>query len=384
MRHHNTLMHNLLQFIPWARFDRLVDDHGADLRARRLTTKSQLIALLHGQLAGAESLREIEATLSSHRQRLYHLGARAPARSTLADANAKRPAALFADLFGELLRQAHPRVRRHARDAVHLLDSTHVELHSASRGWAKDKKREGAAAKVHVVLDGNTDLPLNFQVTPVRVNDITMAKSHALEPGTTYVFDMGYYDFSWWRRINDANCRFVTRLKRHTRPRILETRAVIADGPILSDRIVKLDARLKSHRTNPLAGLKLREIEVVIDSGKILRIISNDLDASAEEIADLYKQRWRIELFFKWIKQNLKIRRFLGTSENAVRIQIAVALIAYLLVRMAYSTQTRVTSLLRFIHLIKSNLLHRRSIHDINRQPQFRPPDPRQKELAMS
>lgn len=383
MRHHNTVMHNLLQFIPWKRFDRLVEEHGADARVRRLTTKSQFVSLLHGQLAGAQSLREIEATLSSHRGRLYHLGARAPARSTLADANAKRPAALFAVLFSTLLRQAHPQVRRHAHDAVHLLDSTHVELHAGSRGWAKDKKREGASAKVHVVLDCDADLPLDFHVTPVRVNDVTVGKGHVLEPGTTYVFDMGYYDFSWWKQINDANCRFVTRLKRHTRPRILETRPIIAGGPVRSDRIVKLDARLKSHRTNPLSDLMLREIEVVIETGKTLRIISNDLDASAEEIADLYKRRWRIELFFKWVKQNLKIRRFLGTSENAVRIQIAVAMIAYLLVRMAYGAQNKIASLLRFTRVLKCNLLHRRSIHDIDRQPPSYAPDPRQAEFEI-
>lgn len=383
MRHHNSLLHGLLQFVPWGTFDRLVDQYAADAGVRTLSTKSQFIALLHGQMAGLHSLRAIEATLASHAARLYHLGGTAPARSTLADANAKRPAQVFCAVFRALLAQAHPGLRRHAREAVHLLDATHIELNALARAWAPDKQRGGAAAKLHVDLDAGAGVPVHFDVTPARINDITVAKMMLPEPGATYVFDLGYYDFAWWRGLHQAGCRFVTRLKSHTRPTIVATQAVAADGSVTADRMVRFEGRLKGRRTNPLAGLELREIEVVIASGKRLRIISNDLTSPAEHIADLYKRRWQIELFFKWVKQNLEIRRFLGTSQNAVKIQIAVALIAYLLVRLAHTAQTGVASILTFIRLVRANLMHRRALDQLQAPPYPKPHNPAQHELAL-
>lgn len=383
MRHHNSLLHQLLQFLPWSTFDQLVEGYGADARVRRLSTKSQFVALLHGQLSGAHSLREIEATLASQRARLYHVGVKAPARSTLADANAKRPADVFCDLFGVLLGQTQRGLRRHAREAVHLIDATHIPLNALAQSWAPGKKGEAAAAKLHVDLDGLAGVPVHFEVTPGRVNDITMAKRLVARPGETYVFDLGYYDFGWWRELHDAGCRFVTRLKRHTRPSLVATRPVPAGGAIVADRIVRLDGRQSSQRANPLADIELREIEVVISTGTRLRIVSNDLAAPAETIAALYKARWQIELFFRWVKQNLKIRRFLGTSENAVRAQIAVALIAYLLLRLAHATQRAVPSLLTFTRLVRANLMHRRALDRINGPPPPNHPHLDQLDLAL-
>lgn len=383
MRHENSLMHGLLKFVPWRIFDRLVDEHDADRGVRRLNTKSQFIALLYGQLSGAHSLREIETTLASQATRLYHLGARAPARSTLADANAQRPAALFCNLFAALLRQTHGGLRRQAREAVHLLDATHIPLLALAQSWAPGKRGQTAAAKLHVALDAAAGVPVHFDVTPVRTNDITVAKAMIARPGATYVFDLGYYDFGWWRQLHDAGCRFVTRLKGHTRPHLVATRPLASGSPVTADRVVRFDWRLKASRANPLAGIELREIEVVIDSGKRLRILSNDLDAPAEAIADLYKTRWQIELFFRWLKQNLKIKRFLGASENAVRMQIAVALIAYLLLRMAHAAQTAVPSILAFTRLVRVNLMHRRTLDRLDRPPSPKPRDLNQLDLAL-
>lgn len=382
MRHQNSLLHDLLKFVPWHRFDTLVDEYNADRRVRRLSTKSQFIALLHGQLSGAQSLREIEVTTGSHAARFYHLGATVPKRSTLADANAKRPADLFADLFSLLLAQAKPGLRRHIRDAVQLLDATCVPLRALSQSWAREKTR-GAGAKMHVVFDLKAQMPVHFDVTPARTNDIEVAKALDLTPGTTYVFDMGYYDFGWWRRLHDTDCRFVTRLKRHTRPKVIEERPVEPGGAILADRVIAMNRRMKANRKNPLADVPLREIVVVIETGKKLRIVSNDLDASAEEIADLYKARWKIELFFKWVKQNLKIRRFIGTSEAAVRTQIAVALIAFLLLKIAFKAQSAVSSLLAFTRLVRAQLLNFRSIHQLVHPPPSIRHHPAQNELAL-
>jgi hypothetical protein len=381
MRHQNSLFHQLLQFVPWSMFDRLVDEHQADLRVRRLTTKSQLIALVYGQLAGAQSLREIELGLASHAQRLYHLGAARPARSTFADANAKRPAQLFADLFAIMTMNASRGLRRHMREAVHLVDATSIRLTDLSRGWA-DYERHGALVKLHVDFDADRTVPANIAITPARINDIVMAHTLPVEPGATYVFDLGYYDFSWWARLNEAGCRIVTRLKTNTRPRLIANRPVSGEGPIRSDRIVAIDHRIKSHRTNPLADIPLREIVVAID-GRTLRLMTNDLDASAESIAALYKARWQVELFFRWIKQHLKIKRFLGTTENAIRIQIAVALIVFLLLRMAAEATRSTASLLTFARLVRTNLMHIRPLDDLHKPPPEATRDHRQPELAL-
>jgi IS4 transposase len=201
-------------------------------------------------------------------------------------------------------------------------------------------------------------------VTAANVNDITAAKEMPIEPGATYVFDLGYYDYGWWAALDQAGCRIVTRLKANAPFAAVEDRSVAPGSSILSDRIGQLPNRLAASRNNPMSGL-VREIQVVIETGKVLRIVSNDLTMSAQEIADLYKRRWAIELFFRWVKQTLKISHFFGTSEKAVRIQITVALIAFLLLRLAHDTNRIVQSPLAFARLIRANLMHRRRIAEL-------------------
>lgn len=381
MRHENSVMQQALKLIPWDRFEASVDNHDADRCVRRLSTKSQLIALLHAQLSGASSLREIEATMASHSARIYHLGATAPKRSTLADANAQRPAAVFGELFAGLLRQAHPGLRRHAGEAVRLIDSSRVTLNALSRGWAHyDTTCDGM--KLHVVYDPGAAVPVHFAVSPARQNDMVQANALPIEPGVTYVFDMGYPSFAWWAKLHAASCRFVTRLRTNSPTRVIEERSVATGGRIVLDRIVRVRGRLSHTRKNPLDH-DLREVHVVIETGKTLRLVSNDLTSPAETIAGLYKTRWEIELFFRWIKQTLKIRKFLGTSENAVRIQIAAALIAYLLLRMLYAGQSAVPSLLAFARLVRANLMHLRPIYELNRPPPRKSTVPNQHELAL-
>lgn len=382
MRHENSLLHDIVKRIPWDRFDALVARYDADRGMRQLSTKHQLIALLHAQLSGVSSLRELVDTLKSHEARLYHVGGRAPARSTLADANAKRPAALFGELFTLLLGQARRGLRKSTKEAVRLIDATHIRLSALSANWARiDHCNSGV--KVSFVYDPHAAVPVRYEIGSARQNDIVTAKQFPIEPGATYVFDMGYYSFQWWAQLDAAGCRFVTRLKRHTTTRVLEERPVAEGGNIVADRIVMLPPRLKRTRHHPLGEKPVREVHVVIDTGRTLRLVSNDLDAPAEEIAALYKTRWEIELFFRWIKQTLKVKKFFGTSENALRIQIATALIAYLLLKMAHAGQSATPSLLVFTRLVRANLMHRRSIHDLHRPKRRSPIDPRQSELAL-
>jgi hypothetical protein len=362
VRHQNIVFHGVLKHVPWLEFDRLVAAHGGDAGARRLTTKSQFVALLYGQLSGASSLREIEAGLTSHGARLYHLGGTPVRRSTLADANARRPAAIFTELFAAMALRVHRGLRRKVAESVYLIDATGVRLTAAST-WGRFSDTT-CGAKVHVIYDDAAEQPIYAAVSAANVNDITAAQAMPIEAGATYVFDLGYYDYAWWAKMHAAGCRIVTRFKRSTPLACTEERPIAKDGPILSDRVGQLPARQAASRKNPFAA-PVREIRVRIETGKILRILSNDLKASAEEIADLYKRRWGIELFFRWVKQTLKIRTFLGTSENAVRIQLAVALIAFLLLRLAHAAHKTPTSPLAFARLVRANLMHRRRVDQL-------------------
>jgi len=360
MRHHNSVFHAVLKRVPWLVFDRLVAAHGADRRVRRLTTKSQFVALLYGQLEGASSLREIEAGLASHQSRLYHLGVSAARRATLADANLSRPAAVFAELFAVMMHSAHRGLRRHLAGAAYLIDSTGLRLDRRSLDWARFSETV-CGIKLHVVYDPAADRPIYAAITPARVNDITAAQAMPIEPGATYVFDLGYYDYAWWKKLDDLGCRIVTRFKRNTPFAAVETLPPPPGSGILSDRIGFLPSRQRAGRRNPMAAA-VREVRVKTDTGKVLRILSNDLEAPAADIAELYKRRWAIELFFRWIKQVLKITRFLGTSENAVAIQIAVALIAFLLLRLAQASQHAIASPLAFARLVRINLMHKKPL----------------------
>jgi IS4 transposase len=360
MRHQNSVFHGVLKHLPWSEFDRLVAAHGAASRVRRLTTKSQFVALLYGQLSGASSLREIVTGLESHAARLYHLGAGSVRRSTLSDANTRRPVAVFAELLARLMQQAHRGLRRKLAETTYLIDATSVRLNERSAGWARFATGV-CGAKVHVIYDADADRPIYAAVSAAKVNDITMAQQMPIEPGATYVFDLGYYDYAWWARLDAAQCRIVTRFKANTPLAVVGELPVPEGGNVVSDRVGFLPARQAKSRRNPMPDA-VREVRVTTKNGKVLRLLSNDLDAPAQEIADLYRRRWAIELFFRWVKQTLRITRFLGTSENAVRIQIAIALIAFLLLRLAQAAQKITQTPLAFARLVRVNLMHRRAV----------------------
>jgi IS4 transposase len=362
MRHQNTVFCNLLKFVPRTAFERIVAEQRGDYRVRRLSCWSQFVALLYGQLSGAQSLRELVASWASHGNLFYHLGAKKVQRSTLSDANRVRPAALFAAIFELLAPRLTRALAGEAHDLLRLIDSTFLRLNETLSGWARFCTGT-TGVKLHVVYDPQAARPTYFTITRAKVNDIVEAKKMPITPGATYVYDLGYYDFAWWARLAAAGCRFVTRLKKNSPVREIAVRPV--DGEVIvSDRVIRLSERMARNRKNPCQA-ELREIVVRIDAKKTLRLVTNDLTASAAEIAELYKTRWQIELFFKWVKQNLRLKKFLGTSENAVKVQIIVALIAFLLVRLAQHAWSPQLSLQNLARLIRANLLHRKSVPQI-------------------
>ena len=373
MQHRNTVLHRLLSHIRWHHFDAHVERHASDKHVRTLTTKTQFTAMAYGQLAGADSLRETVTRFNSQGPKLYHLGAEPIARSTIADANAKRPSGVFEDLFKGLVAIAQRRVRQALTEATYLIDSTHLPLNEKSAKWARYSAGV-CGAKVHVVYDPDADQPIYAAVSAANVNDITAAKAMPIEAGATYVFDLGYYDYGWWDKMHQAGCRVVTRLKKNTKLTITREKHVPPGGPILADRFGELPKRQAHNRRNPMS-CEMREVVVRIDTGKVIRVLTNDLTSSARTIADLYKRRWAIELHFRWIKQSLKIRKFFGTSDNAVRTQVYIALIVYLLLHIAHEAEKISLSILEFTRLVRTHLMSRRDVRALDRpdDPPARP-----------
>jgi IS4 transposase len=241
----------------------------------------------------------------------------------------------------------------------------------------------GFGAKAHVVYDPDHGRPVYHAVTAANVNDITAAKEMPIEAGGTYVFDLGYYDFGFFSELDALGCRLVTRFKANTPLNEPREMPLEPGSTVLSDRIGFLPARQATNRKNPMQDA-VREIVVKTEAGETLRLMTNDLDAPAQEIADLYKRRWRIELFFRLMKQTLRITKFVGRSENAVRIQIAVALIAFLLLRALQKLTKETHGFLELVRLVRTNLMHRKDPTRLRKPPPPPPLDSNQLQLCLS
>jgi hypothetical protein len=363
MRYQSTVFGQLLKELPRGAFERLARAHACGRRKRQLSPWAHLAAMVFAQLGGARSLRDLERMLEHQRGAFAHLDFKTVRRATLADANAQRPAALFEAVAALLSRRLAARAMR--GEALRLIDATRIFAGRRVEQWA------GGGIKLHMMLDAEEERPVCFAVTSERVNDITAAKSMPIDADATYVFDKGYYDFGFWARLHARRARFVTRLKKNSPTELVEERAACGEA-VLFDRLVRLSTRLAGQRRNPLDA-PVRLVGVRIDGGRVLTLVSNDLEAPAAEIAALYKARWQIELFFKWIKQNLKIAHFVGTNRNAVVIQIMTALIAYLLLKLAHARHNATLNLQAFVRLMPALALARRPLDLLLRPPKAAP-----------
>jgi IS4 transposase len=354
----------IMQQVPWGVLDRVSQECGADCLIRNFSLRSHLAAMLVAQLSGARSLREVESIMAANATALSAVGVERVSRSTLADANSRRPAELFEALLPPLLERLPRKQRREAKDVIRLLDSTPIYPGAGAADWAHFEK-DLVGAKIHVAYDPAARVPVFFQVTSGNTNDITVAKAAVpIESGATYVFDLGYYDFKFWADLHQAGCTLVTRLKRNTSVTEIERRPPPPGTNILSDRTVNLPKRLAKSRKNPFSA-RGREIVVRIQTGKTIALFTNDLVSPAEKIADLYKTRWQIELFFRWIKQNLRIRKFLGTRKNAVRLQTAIAMLSYIILYLVHFKTGFTKNIQIFTAIIRQNLFHRTTIRQI-------------------
>jgi putative transposase len=331
-----TTFQELLKGLPRPTFDRLVKRHNADKYSKTFGHWRHLIAMLYGQLSQAPGLRPLEAGFNSHVSHHYHLGTGLIKRTTLADANAKRSDAVFSDVANFLMGQVSRRLRSDGAQLIYLLDSTSLTLKGRQfDDWTRDSRtRNTQGIKVHVLLDAASQTPSWYSFSAANVNDVQKAWDVPLKSGALYVFDKGYCDYHWWHTISQAGALFVTRFKRNAGLKVIESRTIPADaaGIVLQDEIVHLKHKRPGGRNN-LYVTALRRVTIARpDKATPLVLATNDLTSTALDIAQRYRERWDIELFFKWIKQHLKIKKFFGRSENAVRIQVLTALISYLLV----------------------------------------------------
>lgn len=364
-----TTFHELLKGLPRGVFDRLVRSRRADKYSKGFGHWDHLVAMLYGQLSGATGLRALEAGFNNHSSHHFHLGTHAVKRTTLADANARRSDVVFSDAVTWLMGQVARSDRQEVRELKYLLDSTSLTLKGREFDkWTfESRTRRTQGIKVHVLLNSATEAPEWSVFTPANVNDVVMARELPLRSGALYVFDKGYCDYTWWHNIDMAGARFVTRFKYNAGLRVMEERDIASDaaGVVLKDEIVQFKTLTPRGRCRHTYARPLRRVTVARpDKDTPLVLATNDMTSSALEIAQHYKDRWGIELFFKWIKQNLKIKKFFGRSENAVRIQVLTALICYLLV-VLYKTRHGLTeSLSQCLAIIRSTLFQRPQSED--------------------
>ena len=366
----------ILKLIPRTDFERIVKTTGAQKGAKGFSSWSQFVAMLFCQLGRAHSLREIEGGLKSCEGKLSHLGIEAPARSTLSYANSHRPWQTFEKVFYGLYETVAARsLGKHKfrfKNKLVSIDSTVIDLCLSMYDWAKYQRTKGAV-KLHLVLDHDGYLPCFGIITDGKVHDVKVAHQIHFAPGTIVVDDRGYNDYRLFANWSETDVFFVTRMKDNALYEVVETHKPPRNQNVLSDESIRLTGTGASDKCPHL----LRRIEFVReDTGTILVFLTNNSQLSATTVAAIYKDRWQIELFFKTLKQNLKIKSFIGTTENAVRTQLWIALIAMLMLKYLQHSSKFGWSMSNLVALLRMNLFTHRDLMAWIDQPYAIPPDP--------
>jgi len=344
-------------------FQKAVSETGTEYHSRGFTSWNHFVAMLFGQLAGQDSLRGIEAGLATQSAILYHAGVKPIHRSTLAYANEHRSHELFKKIFLAMLSKCEPLAPKHKfrfKNPLHSIDATIIDLCLSLYNWAKFRATKGAV-KLHVKLNHSGYLPAFAVITTGKVHETQVAPSIPLDKGDVAIFDKGYTDFAWYKSLDDKGVFFVTRLKRNARYDVIKRKDVSRFKNIYSDHILKLKGFYSKQKyPDTLRRIRSKDPE----TGKIITILTNNFTWSARTIAQIYKERWQIELFFKCIKQQLKVKSFVGTSQNALLSQLWVALITYLLLSYLKFKSKFSWSIYMLCSIIPANLFARRNLWD--------------------
>ncbi|MDA1184556.1 MAG: IS4 family transposase [Acidobacteria bacterium] len=371
-----SIFSQLLQLFPRTEFQKAVVAIKAERHARGFSCWGQFVAMLFCQLGRAHSLREICGGLASCEGKLAHLGIEAPSRTTLSYANAHRPWQLYEQVFYQLLAKCQVAAgakKFRFRNKLLSIDATVIDLCAEMFPWATFRRTKGAV-KLHFTLDHDGYLPTAIVITEGKRHEVTIAREQTFAAGTVLVFDRGYLDFEWFARLTEAGVFFVTRLKDGTAYDVVQRQPLPTRGGVVADDWIALRSPQSAAKYAP--GRPLRRVEVVLPDGDRLVFLTNHLDLGPTTIARIYKDRWQIELLFKALKQNLRVKTFVGTSANALHIQIWTAVIALLILKYLQLKALFAWSLSNLVALLRMNLFVYRDLWTWLNDPFTGPPRP--------
>ena len=360
MAHCNTVLNQMLTIICRHEFEALAKAHHSGRKFRTFNRWSQFVALVSAQLTSRVSLRDLVSNLSVQAKKLYHQGMKPTNRSTLARVNDEKPYSLYEALFAKLLGRCQsisPQHKFRFKNKLYSLDATVIDLCLSVFPWATFRKTKGAI-KIHMGLDHSGYLPSFVSIAEGNVHEVSWAKTLQLPRGSFTVFDKGFVDYAWFGSLVHKGIFFVTRLKANACYRVVERLKANKAKGIISDQIIQLTGVKSFHCPVPLRRIRYKNKE----TGKRYVFLTNAMHLNAKTVADIYRERWQIELFFKWIKQNLKIKSFLGTSKNAVLTQIWIALCVYLILAWIKFKHRFSYSLQQILRLLQLNLFERRDL----------------------
>ena len=357
-----------LNLLPRYDFQRIVNKYNGDYRTKHFKCWNQMACMMFAHIRQEDSLRDIDISLNAHAGKLYHMGIQQCPKSTLADANERRDYRIYEELAKLLMQRARREysgtdLAIDVDNAVYALDASTIDLTLSLFPWAKFRKTKGAI-KLHAMIDLRGNIPAFLTITDGKVHDVKAAPLVPIEPSGIYVVDRAYIDFDWLRAIDETHAFFVTRLKRSIRWTRVVSHPVNKSLGLRSDQ----EILLFSKQSKAKYPKRLRRVSFRDETkNRTLVFLTNNFTLSAETIAALYKARWEIELFFKWIKQNLKVKSFYGTSPNAVKTQIWIAMIVYLVLAILKERYLLESSLSQLLHFLEVNLFERKLLISISR-----------------
>jgi putative transposase len=382
MAHCNTILSQILKLVPRHEFETLAKQHHSGRAFRKASRWSQFVSLTMAQLSGRNSLRDIVDNMSAQMHRLYHLGSAKLSRSNLSRINEGKPYALYETLFGKLLIRCQGVAPGHNfrfRHPLYSLDASTIDLCLSAFPWADFRTTKGAI-KLHVGLNHAGYLPEFVVVTEGKKHDVTVGRTLSFPKGSIVAIDKAYNDYAWYKQLTDKDIFFVTRLKSNAKYRIIERRSVLKEKGLTCDQTIEFTGPQVSKK----CPVRLRRVGYKdAETGKHYVFLTNNFKLAAKTIADVYKARWQVELFFKWIKQNLKIKSFVGTSKNAVMTQIWIAMCVYLLIAFLKFQSGLTKSMQQLLRLLQLNLFDKRDLMALLRgdPPDGRLPDVNQMKL---
>lgn len=361
MSHHNTVFSQLLKLVQRHEFESLANQHHSGRAFRTATRWSQFVTMLMAQLSGRNSLRDIIENMSAQSHRLYHLGCSKLSRSNLSRMNNDKPYQLYEALFGKLLSRCQTVAPRHSfrfKNPLYSLDASTIDLCLEMFPWADFRSTKGAV-KLHVGLNHSGYLPEFISISEGKSHDVTIGRLLQFPKGSIVAMDKGYNDYSWYKQLSDKGIFFVTRLKTNAKYCVIADRSIPKNKGVLSDQSIEFTGAIAAKK----CPAPMRLISYIDpETFKHYRFLTNNFALAAKTIADIYKSRWQVELFFKWIKQNLKIKSFVGTSKNAVMTQIWIAMCVYLMIAFLKFQSQLDASFQQMLRLLQLNLFEKRDL----------------------